>query len=239
MLTWRGWRCWDIPKDPHKVELRPSHSYRGGIIIGIMDRAAAVERDQSSAETEHFAGKFWVLAQSMALCARRSHCRSLSRARNHFTDPGPKFGMLTNSSSVVSRRSPIVFSPANFTAFRIRVGKRTISTRVSFGRSGPRSNILQPTHLAFSPARFAIAALHGGDFFYVNPARVRAGDWISPCGQPQFMQRKLIAVKTSNAAANQLSFSSNGGSRNSLLASVCLACCVGWRDCFMAAPTPK
>ena len=122
-------------------------------------------RRLSGINTEHFAGKFWVLAQSMALCARRSHCRSLSRARNHFTDPGPKFGMLTNSSSVVSRRSPIVFSPANFTAFRIRVGKRTISTRVSFGRSGPRSNILQPTHLAFSPARFAIAALRRADFF--------------------------------------------------------------------------
>ena len=122
-------------------------------------------RRLSGINTEHFAGKFWVLAQSMALCARRSHCRSLSRARNHFTDPGPKFGMLTNSSSVVSRRSPIVFSPANFTAFRIRVGKRTISTRVSFGRSGPRSNILQPTHLAFSPARFAIAALHRATFF--------------------------------------------------------------------------
>ena len=165
--------------------------------------------------------------------------RSLSCARNHLTDPGPRLGMLANVASVVSRRSPIVFRPANFTAFRIRVGKRTISTRVSFGRSGPRSNILQPTHLAFSPARFAIAALRRATFFYVNPARVRAGDWISPCGQPQFMQRKLIAVKTSNAAANQLSFSSNGGSRNSLLASVCLACCVGWRDCFMAAPTPK
>ena len=30
--------------------------------------------------------------------------------------------------------------------------------------------------------------------------------------QPQFMQTKLIAVKASNAAANQLSFSINGGS---------------------------
>jgi|SRR4249919_3366977 len=76
--------------------------------------------------------------------------RSLSCARNHLTDPGPRFGMLANVSSVVSRRSPIVFSPANFTAFRIRVGKRTISTRVSFGRSGPRSNILQSIHLVFS-----------------------------------------------------------------------------------------
>ena len=74
-------------------------------------------RRLSGINTEHFAGKFWVLAQSMALCARRSHCRSLSRARNHFTDPGPKFGMLTNSSSVVSRRSPIVFSPANLPRF--------------------------------------------------------------------------------------------------------------------------
>ena len=79
-----------------------------------------------------------------------SRRRSLSCARNHLTDPGPRFGMLANASSVVSRRSPIVFSPANFTAFRIRVGKRTISTRVSFGRSGPRSNILQPIHLVFS-----------------------------------------------------------------------------------------
>jgi hypothetical protein len=70
-----------------------------------------------------------------------SRRRSLSCARNDLTDPGPRFGMLANVSSVVSRRSPIVFSPANFTAFRIRVGKRTISTRVSFGRSGPRSNI--------------------------------------------------------------------------------------------------
>jgi hypothetical protein len=76
--------------------------------------------------------------------------RSLSCARNHLTDLGPRFGMLANVSSVVSRRSPIVFSPANFTALRIRVGKRTISTGVSFGRSGPRSNILQPIHLAFA-----------------------------------------------------------------------------------------
>jgi hypothetical protein len=75
-----------------------------------------------------------------------------SRVRNHLIDPGPRFGMLANVSSVVPRRSPIVFSPANFAAFRIRVGKRTISTAVSSGRSGPRSNISQP-HLAltFSP----------------------------------------------------------------------------------------
>jgi hypothetical protein len=192
----------------------------------------------SGINTEHFAGKFWVLAQSMARCARRSHCRSLSRARNHFTDPGPKFGMLTNSSSVVSRRSPIVFSPANFTAFRIRVGKRTISTRVSFaGQARDQTFCNRLIWLSAQPA--SLLPLCTGRFFYVNPARVRAGDCISPCGQPQFMQRKLIAVKTSNAAANQLSFSSNGGSPNSLLASVCLACCVGWRDCFMAAPTPK
>ena len=83
-----------------------------------------------------------------------SRRRSLSCARNHLTDPGPRFGMLANVSSVVSRRSPIVFSPANFTAFRIRVGKRTISTRVSFGRSGPRSIILQAIHLAFFSANF-------------------------------------------------------------------------------------
>jgi hypothetical protein len=62
--------------------------------------------------------------------------------------------MLANASSVVSRISPIVFSPANFTAFRIRVGNRTISTKVSSGRSGPRSSIRRLTHLAltFSPA---------------------------------------------------------------------------------------
>ena len=65
--------------------------------------------------------------------------RSLSCARNHLTDPGPRLGMLANVSSVVCRRSPTVFSPANFAAFRIRTGKRTISTRVSSGRSGPRS----------------------------------------------------------------------------------------------------
>src|SRR5204863_8236203 len=66
------------------------------------------------------------------------------------TDPGPRFGMLANVASVVSRRSPIVFSPVNFTAFRIRVGKRTISTRVSPGRSGPWSNMLPPIHLALN-----------------------------------------------------------------------------------------
>src|SRR5438045_6868279 len=71
-----------------------------------------------------------------------------SRARNHLTDPGPRFGMLANVSSVVSRRSPIVFSPAYFAAFRIRVGKRTISIKVSSGRSGPRSNISQ-RHFSF------------------------------------------------------------------------------------------
>ena len=82
-----------------------------------------------------------------------THCsrpRSLSFARSHLTDPGPRFGMLANISSVVSRRSPIVFSPANFTAFRIRVGKRTISTRVSSGRSDSRSNILSPIYFALT-----------------------------------------------------------------------------------------
>ena len=46
------------------------------------------------------------------------------------------------------------FQSGEFYRFRIRVGKRTISTRVSFGRSGPRSIILQAIHLAFFSANF-------------------------------------------------------------------------------------
>jgi hypothetical protein len=34
--------------------------------------------------------------------------------------------------------------------------------------------------------RFAVAALRQGGFLR-QPARVRVHDWISPCGQPQFM----------------------------------------------------
>ena len=132
-------------------------------------------------------------AWKAAPCGVRCHwilvsCRrSLSCARNHLTDPGPRFGMLANASSVVSRISPIVFSPANFTAFRIRVGNRTISTKVSSGRSGPRSSIRRLTHLAltFSPSstsrRVAIvsrSACHVHDF---QPLQPRTRPFPSTC----------------------------------------------------------
>ena len=137
--------AWCRSKDPQPSEARRSGSRKANLWAVALN--CILKR--------HRLGRglrpMWKAALSDVRChwVLVSRRRSLSCARNHLTDPGPRFGMLANVSSVVSRRSPIVFSPANFTAFRIRVGKRTISTRVSFGRSGPRSNILQPIHLAF------------------------------------------------------------------------------------------
>ena len=137
--------AWCRSKDPQPSEARRSGSRKANLWAVALN--CVLKR--------HGLGRglrpMWKAALSDVRChwVLVSRRRSLSCARNHLTDPGPRFGMLANVSSVVSRRSPIVFSPANFTAFRIRVGKRTISTRVSFGRSGPRSNILQSIHLAF------------------------------------------------------------------------------------------
>ena len=142
--------AWCRSKDPQPSEARRSGSRKANLWAVALN--CVLKR--------HGLGRGLRPMWKAALSDVRSHwvlvsCRrSLSCARNHLTDPGPRFGMLANVSSVVSRRSPIVFSPANFTAFRIRVGKRTISTRVSFGRSGPRSIILQAIHLAFFSANF-------------------------------------------------------------------------------------
>ena len=147
--------AWCRSKDPQPSEARRSGSRKANLWAVALN--CVLKR--------HGLGRglrpMWKAALSDVRChwVLVSRRRSLSCARNHLTDLGPRFGMLANASSVVSRRSPIVFSPANFTAFRIRVGKRTISTRVSFGRSGPRSNILQTIHWFFQPQLYKPAHL--------------------------------------------------------------------------------
>jgi hypothetical protein len=53
----------------------------------------------------------------------------------------------------------IVFSPAYFTALRIRVGMRTSSIKISSERSGPRSNMAQDQFLFW--ARKVVLAIIG------------------------------------------------------------------------------
>ena len=137
--------AWCRSKDPQPSEARRSGSRKANLWAVALN--CVLKR--------HGLGRglrpMWKAALSDVRChwVLVSRRRSLSCARNHLTDPGPRFGMLANVSSVVSRRSPILYSPANFTACRI-----------SFGRSGPRSNILQPNHLAF----FSAPTLQAGVF---------------------------------------------------------------------------
>jgi hypothetical protein len=56
--------------------------------------------------------------------------------RNWMTDPFPKWGSLSRSSSDISRTSPTVFRPAAKSAFLIRSGKLTPRVGVSSGSSG-------------------------------------------------------------------------------------------------------